>query len=224
MTGKKTAMLRFAEEIILLALNDETGKLHRNLEPKSLECAVAGAMLMELAFMNRIDTDVENLMLLNTDSTGDPLLDEVISTLSSMGKKMPLVLAVAKVTLKASGMEQRILAGLIHKGILEEKDSSFLWIKGERTYPMIDGKDEVEVRTRIRKIILTDTLPDPRDVAIISLMETCKLHRTVFIGEELSRCRNKIKQVAAMDFIGQAMLRALELAQENPLEELAHEA
>lgn len=217
-------MLRFAEEIILLALNDETGKLHRNLEEKSLECAVAGAMLMELAFMNRVDTDLENLMVLKTDSTGDPLLDEVVTLLASVGDKMPLVQAVAKVTLKASGLEERILAGLVHKGILEEKDSSFLWIKGERTYPLLDGHDEVEVRTRIRKIILTDTMPDPRDVAIISLMETCKLHRTVFLGEELSRCRNKIKQVAAMDFIGQAMLKALELAQEKPLEELAHQA
>lgn len=217
-------MLRFAEEITLLSLNDETGKLHRNLEEQSFECAIAGALLLELAFLNRVDTDLDSLMLLKTDATGDPLLDEVISTLKVAGDKMPTIQAIAKLTLKAREFEPRLLAGLVHKGILLEKDSSFLWIKGERTYPMIDGKEEMEVRTRIRKIILTDTMPDPRDIAIISLMEACKLHRSVFIGDELSRCRNKIKQIAAMDFIGQAMFRALEEIKETPLEEIAHKA
>lgn len=217
-------MLRFAEEITLLALNDETGRPHRNLEPQSFECAIAGALILELAFMNRLDTDIETLTLLKTDSTGDPLLDDVVATLKTAGETMPIVQAVAKLTLKARDYEPRLFAGLVQKGILEEKDSGFLWIKGERTYPTIDGKEEVEVRTRIRKVILTHTLPDPRDIAIISLMEACKLHRTVFISEELSECRQKIKQVAAMDFIGQAMLKALEEVKETPLEQLAHKA
>lgn len=220
--AKTTSMLRFAEEIILLALNDETGKLHRNLPEKALECAIGGAMLMELAFLNRIDNDITELTVLKSDPTGDPLLDEAIAALTLEGRKITILKAVAKLTLRAPEMEKRLLAGLVHKGILQEKDSSFLWIKGERTYPLIDGKAETEVRTRIRKIILTDTLPDPRDIAIISLMETCKLHRTVFVPEELSSCRNKIKQIAKMDFIGQAMLQALEKAQEMPLEEIAH--
>ncbi|WOO39319.1 GOLPH3/VPS74 family protein [Rubellicoccus peritrichatus] len=217
-------MLRFAEEITLLALNDETGKMHRNLEEQSFECAIAGALLLELAFMNRVDTDVDNLMLLNTEPTGDTLLNEAIAALKIAGDKMQITQAIAKLTLKARDIEPRLLASLVYKGILEEKDSSFLWIKGERTYPMIEGKEEMEVRTRIRKIILTDTIPDPRDIAIISLMEACKLHRTVFVPEELSSCRKKIKQVAAMEFIGQAMLQALEEIKESSLEEIAHKA
>lgn len=217
-------MLRFAEEITLLALNDETGKMHRNLEEQSFECAIAGALLLELAFMNRVDTDVDNLMLLNLEPTGDTLLNESIAALKFGGDKMSITQAVAKLTLKAREFEPRLFASLVYKGILQEKDSSFLWIKGERTYPTIDGKEEMEVRTRIRKIILTDTIPDPRDIAIISLMEACKLHRTVFIPEELSSCRKKIKQIAAMDFIGQAMLKALEEIKESSLEEIAHKA
>lgn len=217
-------MLRFAEEIILLALNDETGKPHRNLEPQSFECAIAGAIILELAFMNRIDTDADYLMLLNKDTTSDPLLDDALHALSAGGDKMPIVQAVARLTLKAEDYEPRLFAGLVHKGILQEKNRSFLWIKGERTYPAIDGHEEVEVRTRIRKVILTDTLPDPRDIAIISLMETCKLHRTVFIPDELSRCRNKIKQIAAMEFVGQAMLSALDQIRNTPIEEIANKA
>ncbi|MGE9292949.1 GPP34 family phosphoprotein [Ruficoccus sp. ZRK36] len=215
-------MLRFAEEIILLALNDETGKISRNVPELSLECAIAGALLMELDFTKRIDTSVDSITLVNSDPTGDPLLDETVAMLGKVGQSTPITQALAKLMLKADEFESRLLASLIHKGILKEENKSFLWIKGERTYPAIDGSEESEVRTRIRMIILTDTLPDPRDVAIISLMEACRLYRTVFLNEELSHCRKRIAQVAKMDFIGQGIARVLKLTDTHPIEEIAH--
>ncbi len=214
-------MLRFAEEIVLLALNDETGKISRNVPEQSLECAIAGAFLMELDFMNRIDAGVETVTLVNAEPTGDPLLDETIALLGKVDHSTVIVQALAKLMLKAGEFESRLLASLVHKGILKEQDKSFLWMKGERTYPTIDGREESEVRTRIRMIILTDTLPDPRDVAIISLMEACKLYRTVFLNEELSECRKRIAQVAKMDFIGQGIARLLKLTETRPIEAIA---
>ena len=217
-------MLRFAEEIVLLALNDETGKISRNVPEQSLECAIAGALLMELDFLKRIDTSVESITLVNSDPTGDPLLDETVAILGKVGQATPIVKALAKLMLKADEFESRLLASLVHKGILKEENKSFLWRKGERTYPTIDGREESEVRTRIRMIILTDTLPDPRDVAIISLMEACRLYRTVFLNEELSECRKRIAKVAKMDFIGQGIAKLLKLTDSRPVEEIAHSA
>lgn len=215
-------MLRFAEEIVLLALNDETGKISRNVPEQSLEAAIAGALLMELDFMNRIDTDPEFITLVKSDPTGDPLLDETISILGSVGTQTPITKALAKLMLRGEEFEGRLLAALVHKGILKEKDSSFLWIKGERTYPMIDGREESEVRTRIRMIILTDTIPDPRDVVIIALMESCRLHRSVFIHEELASCRKRIAEIGKMDFIGQGIQNVMELKEKKSVEEIAN--
>ncbi|MEM8550222.1 MAG: GPP34 family phosphoprotein [Verrucomicrobiota bacterium] len=140
-------MLRIAEEIVLLALNDETGKLSRNVPEQSLECAIAGALLMELDFTNRIDTDPESVTLLNADPTGDPLLDETVALLGKVGDKTKTVSVLAKLMLRADELIERLMASLVYKGILQEKDKSFLWIKGERTYPMLDGREESEVRT-----------------------------------------------------------------------------
>ncbi|MBC2595529.1 GPP34 family phosphoprotein [Ruficoccus amylovorans] len=214
-------MLRFAEEIVLLALNDETGKISRNVPEQSLECAIAGALLMELDFMKRIEADPQNIVLAKSDPTGDPLLDETVSLLGKVGQATPIVKVLARLMVKADEFESRLLASLIHKGILKEQNKSFLWMKGERTYPMIDGREESEVRTRIRMIILTNTLPDPRDVAIISLMEACRLYRTVFLNEELGQCRKRIAQIAKMDFIGQGIARLLQLTDSKSLEEIA---
>ena len=52
-------MLRFAEEIVLLLLNDDDGRFAR-VPNVSLDYALAGGVLMDLALENRIDTDLEN--------------------------------------------------------------------------------------------------------------------------------------------------------------------
>ena len=57
-------MLRFAEEIMLLLLDDENGDF-APVSELSLQCALAGAVLMDLALENRIDTDTERLILLD---------------------------------------------------------------------------------------------------------------------------------------------------------------
>ena len=53
-------MLRFAEEIILLLLDDEDGSF-AHVPRLALNYALAGGVLMDLAMENRIDTDVEKL-------------------------------------------------------------------------------------------------------------------------------------------------------------------
>ena len=50
--------LRFAEELLLLILNEDYGDLAPVPEPH-LNHALAGAVLMDLALENRIDTDPE---------------------------------------------------------------------------------------------------------------------------------------------------------------------
>lgn len=211
MGWQKPGMLRFAEEITLLALNDETGVLHRLVSRRAYDYAIAGALMMELAFINQLDTDAEKVILVDAKPAGDPLLDESLAVLKGLGHEPTIVDAIEALAKRAPAFEPRIFAGLVHKGILQEREKQFLWIKGERTYPMIDGKEETEVRTRIRMTILAeDAIPGPRDVAIIALMEATKLYRVVFVRDELSHCRKKIHRFAQMDFIGQGIAKALE--------------
>jgi len=206
-------MLRFAEEITLLALNDETGLMHRNVARRAYDFAIAGALLMELAFLNRIDTDAEDIIMVKTMPTGDPLLDETLRALDSLGETPSIIDAVAKLAEEAPNFEPRIFTALIEKGILEEREKKFLWLKGERRYPVIDGKQEMEVQTRIRMTVLSkDSIPSPRDVAIIALIEATKLYCVVFTNSELAECRQRVRLFARMDFIGRGIARALEKA------------
>ena len=75
-------MLRFAEEIILLMLHDDDGKF-AHVPSWSMDRALAGAVLMDLALENRIDTDPENLILIDATPVGDSLLDPTLAEIAA---------------------------------------------------------------------------------------------------------------------------------------------
>ena len=79
-------MLRFAEEIILLLLGDEDGRF-AHTRSWTLDYALAGAVLMDLAMEDRIDTDLENLIMLDATPLGDDLLDPTLRVISAGGQQ-----------------------------------------------------------------------------------------------------------------------------------------
>ena len=215
-------MLRFAEEILLLALDDKTGRLHA-LPERALEFALAGAVLAELAFLDRLDTDATTLVIKNAAPLGDPVLDEALKCLPKDEPKLTIQKALARVALKADVLKKLLFEELTRKGILQPHEQKFLWVMRERRYPMVNDREEREVCARIREVILTPgAIPDPRDVVLIGLMDACDLDSFVFTPAELDRSAERIKQICRMDFIVQALARAIGEIQQAILEVIAY--
>ena len=63
-------MLSIAEEVLLLSVDDETGIFLYGPDVH-IELALSGAVLMDLALLNRIDTDPERLFVVDATPTGD---------------------------------------------------------------------------------------------------------------------------------------------------------
>lgn len=213
--------LRFAEEILLLALDEKTGKLHPMPE-RGLDFALAGGLLMELAFRNQIDTDITRLIVVDRSSTGDELLDEVLELLPEDDPNLTIQKGLSRVALKADALRKKLFAGLVEKKILRQEEHRFLWVLNERRYPVVDDRQEQEVRSRIREVIIEGTIPDPRDVAIICLMNACDLGHTMFSSDELEQYGARIDQVSKMDMIGQALAKAIREIQRAILEVIAY--
>ena len=74
--------LRFAEEIVLLLLHDGRGKF-AHVPDWSSRYAFGGSVLMDLALENRIDTDLEKLVLVDASPTGDSLLDPMLAEIAA---------------------------------------------------------------------------------------------------------------------------------------------
>ena len=65
------------------------------------------------------------------------------------------------------------------------------------------------VKRRILGIVLADEIPDPRDIVLVSLADSCRLFDSILQPSELEAAESRIHQVARMDLIAHAMHRAL---------------
>lgn len=213
--------LRFSEEILLLALDDRTGKLHP-LPEGSLNLAIAGGLIMELAFAGVLDSDDKNLEVLSRDKTGDSLLDDVLATIPAE-KPLSIQRALNVVASNIDEWKKRLFGELKDRGILKQEEHRFLFVLKERCYPVIDDREEQEVKSRIREVVMDpEAIPDPRDVIIICLMDACDLSGVVFTEEERDKHRERIQTIAKMDFVGQALSRAVNKIQQALLEVMAY--
>ena len=200
-------MVGLVEEIVLLQLRDEGGSFVR-VPTWSLRYAVAGAVLMELADVGRIDTDLEHLFLIDETPTGDDLLDPTLAEVAG-GEQQNTRFWIEHIAAYAEEIRAAALARLVDRGVLEERDNRFLWVFHSRRYPAVDGQIRREVKLRIMEVLLSDEIPDPRDVMLICLADACGIFRALLSGRELAQATPRIEQVAKLDLIGQAMFRAI---------------
>ena len=200
-------VLRFPEEITLLLLNDDG--VFARVPYWSLNYALAGGVLMDLALENRIDTDLEKLVLVDATPVGDGLLDETLADIAA-GEERDARFWVERTASRAEAIREEALSRLIAHGILERRDDRFLWVFQSRRYPTIHGEAEREVKLRIMGVLFSDEIPDPRDVVIICLADACGIFKGLLSRRELSKASARIEQVRKLDLIGQAMSRAVQ--------------
>jgi hypothetical protein len=200
-------VLGFVEEIVLLQLDDTRGKLI-DLPASAEEVVIVGAALMELALLNRIDSDPDRLMLVDSRPTGDDILDDVLTRLASVAA-LSSTSAIEHLSHQADTYQERALRRLIAKKILREDNGRFLWVFQTRRYPLIDDAETREVKTRLRQVLLTDELPDPRDIVLICLIEACDMLRLILTPDELAAAGERVAQLSRLDLIGQAVTKAV---------------
>ena len=200
--------LRFAEEITLLMLNDEDGGFVR-VPGWSLQCAYAGAVLMDLALENRIDTDVSKLVLIDPTPVGDDLLDPILAQIAGTAETHDARHWVELIADSAEQIRERALDRLVRGGILRREEDRFLWVFQSRRYPIVDGEADREVKLRIMEVLFGNDIPDPRDVVIICLADACGILRELLSARELERASERIDQVRRLDLIGQAVSNAV---------------
>jgi anti-anti-sigma factor len=202
------APLSFIEEVYLLALDDQRGVIKPTLLP-ILDCALAGALLMELALCGRVDTDATGLRVISGEPTGDALLDDALRELQRQPEPQPTSYWVEKLTDTARHLQDQALTRLLAKGILKQEDRRLLWVFAVRCYPVMDDREVKEVRTRLRELIQSDDLPDPRDVVLLNLANACRLLDDLFAPQEYERLRPRIIALSRLDLIGQEMARLI---------------
>ena len=201
--------LTFVEEILLLLLDDESGAMKR-VAPNVMELLVAGAILMDLALRGRLDCDLQRLVVVDSTPVGEEILDGPLAEIAEAADEADARTWVVRLSARSKQVQEAALSRLVERGILRVEDRSFLWVFGSRRYPMIDDREEREVKLRILDVLLSDRIPAPRDVALICLADASNAFQVILSPQELRHAAARIELVRGFDLIGQAMGRAIQ--------------
>lgn len=201
-------MSTFSEEFLLLALSDPKGDFVRE-PPERFENALAGAILMDLALLNRIDTDLDHLILVDASPTGDPLLDKALAAIREYPDSKSTAYWVEELRYRIDEFRDVLINRLIDRNMLKREEKKLLGLIPQTRYAVLLGPEERELRERLRTTILSDDIPDPRDILLISLLLSCNLINRLFSRAETKTAQERIEQIAQMDLIGQAVYKTI---------------
>ncbi|MEI6463973.1 MAG: GPP34 family phosphoprotein [Verrucomicrobiota bacterium] len=199
----------FVEEITLLALDDAAGT-PLAMPPLAFSYALAGAILCDLSELNRIDTDPEKLVVLNSATTCDPILDQALALLASATQTESVSRWLGVLSEQSRVYHRAATDRLVARGVLRREEAKILWVFGTRRYPTVDNHERIEVRTRLSALILGDDLPDPRDATLLSLLAACQLTGHIFNGAPFAARAERIATLAKMDLVGREVAGAIE--------------
>jgi len=209
--------LTLAEQLLLLALDDESGKLH-TLPDRALDYALAGAIIADLTRAARIEVETDKLNVVDStpvDSKPEDfgLLDLQQSNASS------LTGALTHLAGEANGLRKRLIEQLVEKGVLRRVDKEILWVFHYSRYPLADPTSENAVRQRLRKCIRNEnhSLTEMEHV-LISLVHVCQLEHLLLTEEERETYRARINDICENDRIGRAVMACLKEIQKAILE------
>lgn len=196
--------LNLAEDIVLLLLDDETGKME-DVHANVMEMLMAGAVLMDLGLKERIDWDLDSLFVIDKTPIGDTMLDAALKQISEEPTALAPKAWIQRIAERGMDIRSAAINSLVNRSIIRVEDTKFLWVFGTRRYPVIDNREEREAKLRLMDVLLSDTIPDPHDVALICLADAASVFEIILSERELRQAGKRIEQVRKLDLVGQVM-------------------
>ncbi len=195
-------MLTIAEQLLLLGLNDKKGSVVFSAS-NSLPYGLAGALIFDLYFQNRIRFEGKNIYVVSRTTTSNEIADEALYLLYQETKVHNVKYWVKRIHDKIKNLGIRLADRLVEEKILEKKEHHFLWVDYSR-YPTRDAVPEREVRNTIRNIVLYDQKPAEKEMALVCLVQASGLINEIFSKEERKKAREKIKKITEGNEVGKA--------------------
>ena len=201
-------MLTMLEEVVLLAVDEQTGDL-RSAREFSTAYALVGAVFFDLALARRIDTDTEAIQLIDRSPTGNATLDHVLAGMASQPQFTTVRDWIEHLFHQRADLEGEALASLTAQRILRHEKSKLLWIIDIERFPLIDNVRQRDVRQRLQDTIMRDGIPDTRDIMLVSIAEPCGLLGYVLSDSQLEARRQRIQMLCNLETISRKVTAAI---------------
>jgi hypothetical protein len=203
-----------AEDLLLLLLDDDSGKLSGTTY---LDTGIGGAVLVELALSGFVDVVKGSgiwarakVVPTVSDPPSDPFLLEALDVVRAKER-------TAQDLVNRLGKKRRdvLIERLRERGILEETEERVLGLIPRRRWPMVDGAHEDDVRRRLGDALIRGASPDDRTAALIAVLAALDLAHKVIDREGLParEVKKRAKEVAEGDWAAKAVRDSIAAAQ-----------
>lgn len=196
--------LTLAEELLLLGLDNQSGDILVSVST-SLPYGLAGAILLDLYLMERIEFANNSIIVKNSTDTGNEVLDEVLNLIKIKIENKGPKYWIRTINSSVEDLSDRLIEGLVKKGILKKEEKKILWIIPVDRFPTQDPLPEVHTRILVRSIVLENQEPNERTVALLSLIKATNLIDELFLKEERKQASNIISEFISNENIGKAV-------------------
>ncbi|MEU6073043.1 GPP34 family phosphoprotein [Micromonospora sp. NPDC047074] len=180
-----------AEELLLLAYDDETGKA--TMPRISLDLGMAAAVLIELALAGRIVYSEGSLAVVDPTPTGEPLVDGVLARIAADTPHSPS----SWVQRLRHGLRDKILETLCAQGVVRDVEETELGFIHVHRYPMVDPAVEADTRRRLAEALADGQLPDERTAALATLVAVLRMEPALGLtGDAAREARQRLEEIA----------------------------
>lgn len=203
MTSSKK--LSLAEELLLITLDDESGKLLDSIKPFSFDIAIAASLIMELTLKGKLDTDAKKVFVVSSEATGDAILDQALAAIVAEKNSLSTSDWLSRFARHGATLSEKIIESLVNKGVVQMVEKRLLWVLKTRAYPATSGIEEREVKSRIMQLLNNDEIPNPSDALLIGLLRATEIMSRLLSSSELVRLQNRIDQIANLEEINRSL-------------------
>jgi hypothetical protein len=183
--------IALAEELLLLAYDDQTGKATGSRI--GLDLGMAAAVMVDLALAGRIAYVDGYLKVIDPTPVGDPIADAVLAKAAAGEPHTP----AQWLQRLRHGLRTRVLADLVARGVVQDVDETQLEYIHVHRYPTTDPAVEAEIRKRLAEALITDAVPDERTAALATLLIATRMEPALRLPpEEAAHAHQRLEQIA----------------------------
>ena len=209
-------MLTLLEEVVLLAVDEKTGELTSSRECWT-EYALAAAVMFDLALAGKIDSDTEDITIVDRQPTGVAVLDDVMASMTAQPELTTVQQWIEALGRRRDDLEGEALRSLAARGILRHEKTKRLWIIDVERFPLVETGEQKFVKRRLERAVLTDEIPATRDIMLVSLVDACGLMGQVFSEGARDLRKQRIQTLCNLETISRKVAAAI-----RGLEEFRH--
>ena len=194
--------IALAEELLLLAYDDQTGKATGSRI--GLDLGMAAAVMVDLALAGRVAYVDGYLKVIDATPIGDPIADAVLAKAAADEPHTP----AQWLQRLRHGLRARVLADLVARGVVQDVDETQMDFIHVHRYPTIDRAVEAEIRKRLTEALVDESAPDERTAALATLLCATRMEPALRLPpEQAAQAHQRLERIASgAGFSGSANL------------------